>query len=322
MVMNCVPVPTSTLVAVAEVCANCGKEGNDAVKLKDCAACLLVKYCSVDCQKAHRKLHKKTCKERAVELKDERLYGQGHKWPEQDFCPICLLPLPLPTQEHSNLYACCSKMVCDGCCHEAWKIGLDNACPFCRSPTPKTGMEVLEMVLKRVAAKDPVAMRRLGDFYFCGEFGLAKDESRAIELISEAAKLGSTAALYKVGVAYYAGLGGVSQDKAKGIRCLESAAMQGDADSRHMLGYIEEDNRNVDRAVRHYMISAKMGHKDSLDTIRKMFANRLATRAQYAETLKGYQDAMEEMKSPERDEAVASGFADNLRRSQRDMKSN
>ena len=51
---------------VEDVCANCnvgaGDAGDGAVVLKNCTACLLVKYCSVDCQKAHRKLHKKACK--------------------------------------------------------------------------------------------------------------------------------------------------------------------------------------------------------------------------------------------------------------------
>ena len=62
----------------ADVCANCGKgsEGG-AVKLKDCTACRLVKHCGVDCQRPHRKQHKKACKQRAAELKDEQLYSQG-----------------------------------------------------------------------------------------------------------------------------------------------------------------------------------------------------------------------------------------------------
>ena len=57
-----------------EACANCGKHGSDTVKLKNCTACRLVKYCGVDCQKAHRKQHKKACKQRAAELEDEQLY--------------------------------------------------------------------------------------------------------------------------------------------------------------------------------------------------------------------------------------------------------
>ena len=48
--MSCVPVFKSD-----EACANCGMHGSATVKLKDCAACRLVKYCGVDCQRAHRK---------------------------------------------------------------------------------------------------------------------------------------------------------------------------------------------------------------------------------------------------------------------------
>ncbi|EJK49722.1 hypothetical protein THAOC_31369, partial [Thalassiosira oceanica] len=67
----------------ADVCANCGKGSDDegGVKLRDCTACRLVKYCGVDCQGAHRKRHKRACKQRAAELKDEQLYGQGHERP-------------------------------------------------------------------------------------------------------------------------------------------------------------------------------------------------------------------------------------------------
>ena len=69
-----------------------------------------------------------------------------------------------------------------------------------------------------------------------------------------------------------------------------------------MVGLVELDNRECDRAVRHFLISAKMGLKDSLDEIKDLFAKGLATKAQYMESLKGYQQALEEMKSPDRDE--------------------
>ena len=80
MATSCVPAS-----AAADVCANCGQEGGNDVKLKNCTACLLVKYCGVDCQRAHRKQHKKACKKRAAELKDERLYGRGLERSEGDF---------------------------------------------------------------------------------------------------------------------------------------------------------------------------------------------------------------------------------------------
>ena len=137
----------------ADVCANCGEEASDAVKLKNCTACRLVKYCSVDCQKIHRKQHKKACNKRAAELKDECLYTQGLERPEGDFCPICTLPIPLPMGTHSVFQGCCMKRICNGCAIAAKKRDMDD-CPFCRTPTPNTYDEILKMVSARVEKKD------------------------------------------------------------------------------------------------------------------------------------------------------------------------
>ena len=57
----------SCVLPADEACANCGKHRSDTVKLKDCTACRLIKYCGVECQKAHRKIHKKACKKRSAE---------------------------------------------------------------------------------------------------------------------------------------------------------------------------------------------------------------------------------------------------------------
>lgn len=48
------------------------------------------------------------------------------------------------------------------------------------------------------------------------------------------------------------------------------------------------------------MIAAKMGAKISLDSIKDMFVEGVASKEQYADALKGYQDSMEEMASSER----------------------
>ena len=81
--------------------------------------------------------------------------------------------------------------------------------------------------------------------------------------------------------------------------------MQGHVESRHNLGCDEGDKGSYDRAVKHYLISARMGHSRSVQKIKEMFMGGLATREQYTEALKGYQDAIEEMKSRDRDEAKA-----------------
>ena len=105
--MSCIAVDDGS----AGVCANCGKHESDTVKLKNCTACRLVKYCGVDCQRAHRKLHKKACKQRVAELKDEQLYSQGLERPEGDFCPICTLPIPFRMNENSLSMTCCMKRI-------------------------------------------------------------------------------------------------------------------------------------------------------------------------------------------------------------------
>ena len=53
------------------------------------------------------------------------------------------------------------------------------------------------------------------------------------------------------------------------------------------------------------MISAKMGDERSLNLIKDIFKAGLATKTQYAEALRGYQNAVEETKSAQREEANA-----------------
>jgi len=110
--MSCVAIDDDQ----ADVCANCGRGSIDSeggtVKLKNCTACRLVKYCGVDCQRAHRKQHKKVCKQRAAKLKEEQLYSKGQERPEGDFCPICTLPIPL-LAERSVFKGCCMKRICN-----------------------------------------------------------------------------------------------------------------------------------------------------------------------------------------------------------------
>ena len=87
--------------------------------------------------------------------------------------------------------------------------------------------------------------------------------------------------------------------------------MKGCALSRFNLGSIEAVNGNFELAVQHLMISAKMGHEESLNGTKTIFKGGRATKAQYAEALVGYRDAVEEMKSPQREEAKRLGLCAN-----------
>ena len=176
----------------ADLCAKCGKRG-DAVKLKNCSVCHLVKHCGVNCQRKHRKQHKKACKQCAAELKlkDEQLYSQGNERPEGDFCLICALPIPLPMNEHSVFNVCCMTKICLGCSVAVHKEeGLnDSDCSFCRTPHPNNHADTLAMIQARVEKGDPEAINHLGETYLHGGIGL-QNMQRAVELWTEAADLG------------------------------------------------------------------------------------------------------------------------------------
>jgi hypothetical protein len=60
---------------------------------------MLVKYCNVNCQKNHWPTHKKECKRRAAELRDEALFKDP---PPKEDCPICFVTMP------ENLICCMS----------------------------------------------------------------------------------------------------------------------------------------------------------------------------------------------------------------------
>ena len=234
------------------------------------------------------------------------LMASGHERPEGDACKICFLLIEVPVVEHSKIYVCCMKRVCNGCILAARQRGVYNNCPFCRTPTPADEASQLAMIRKRVDKGDALAIFFLGQKYYHGKLGLEKDAPRAIELYTEAAELGSIDAHCHLGEMHYGG-DGVELDKPRGIHHWQQAAMNGHVLGRHNLGGVEYEEGNYELAVQHWMISAKMGAEASLNGIRELFKEGHATKAQYAEALRGYRDAVEEMKSPQREEVKRLG---------------
>ena len=239
----------------------------------------------------------------------QRLMSSGHERPEGHACPICFLQVELPEWEHSSFNVCCMKWVCKGCVLAARQQGIGNKCPFCRTTYPRDQTSALAMIQKRVEKGDAVAIEFLGNQYFYGGLGLAKDVTRAIELelLTKAAELGSVKAHNMLGLVYCRGLG-VKEDKPRGIHHWQQAAIKGHPLGRHNLGCAELKEGNYDLAVQHWMISAKMGYEVSLNEIKQMFMKGHATKAQYAEALRGHQTAVEETKSPQREEAKRLGI--------------
>ena len=97
---------------------------------------------------------------------------------------------------------------------------------------------------------------------------------KAVELWTEAAELGSLEALFSIGNAYFNGEG-VQQDMETAAEFYIKAAMQGHVEARNNLACYEGKKGSCDRAVRHFLISAKMGHKESLENIKRIFNGRV-----------------------------------------------
>ena len=233
------------------------------------------------------------------------LMKKGRTRSEEDDCPICQLPLPLDLRQ-TTFRVCCMKLVCKGCMLAARKRGMRD-CPFCRAPRPKGESQVLAMIQKRVDAGDPVAMLNLGNQYVDGGFGLEKDVARAVDLYERAAELGEKKPHFKLGFLYIEGED-VEKDTAKATLHWEAAALKGDIRARHNLGVLEYNAGNYDLALQHFKIAAKLGYQPSLDNIKELFMDGIATKADYAEALRGHHSAVEDMTSPDREEALALGF--------------
>ena len=286
-------------IKVLHCCASCGIAGVDDVKLKDCSDCHLVKYCGVKCQRDHWPKHKRECKQRAAELKDEILFKQ----PESSYlgdCPICCLPLSIDLSK-SILYTCCSKLICRGCDYADGKREregrLEQRCPFCRKAVPKTKEESKERLMKRIEVNDPVAFRQMGGVRY--EKG---DYTAAFEYLTKAAALGNVAAHYRLSLMYREGKG-VEKDKKRELHHTEQAAIGGHPNARHNLGCIEEENGRVDMALKHWIIAAKLGFDKSLETVKELYKAGYVSKEDFAAALRGHYAAIVATKSPQREEA-------------------
>ncbi len=281
-------------------CANCGTAGGDDTKLMKCTACYLVRYCSVKCQKDHWKQHKKACKKRAAESKDEILFKQPENTHFGD-CPICCLPIPIDPRK-STLYPCCSKLICNGCNLANSKREIEgrqlSKCPFCRKAARKTEEEADGQLMKRIEANDPAAMRYMGS-----KKSNERDCKGAFEYYSKAAALGDVEAHFQLFGRYHYGLG-VEKDEKRALHHMEQAAIGGHPEARHSLGTMEARNGRAERAGKHFIIAAKLGHDGSLECVKEGLKAGLMSKEDYAAALRGYQSTIEATKSPQREEAA------------------
>jgi len=289
-----------TEAAADMCCASCGIGGVDDVKLKECDACDLVHYCSDNCKQDHSPNHEQLCKERAAELRDEILFRQNESSHVGD-CPICCLPLPINDSKKIAMMPCCSKIICEGCEYanklRQFKENSQRTCPFCRHPTPKTEEEKNKNLMKRVEKNDPVGMSQMG---------LTRehegDYDSAFGLWTKAAELGDAIAHFSLSTSYRKGEG-VEADHKKEIYHLEKAAIAGHPGARSNLGCYEAINLRNDRAVKHWIIGANLGHDKSIQILTRFYKDGLVRKEEFAAALRAHQAAVDATKSPQREEA-------------------
>ena len=128
------------------------------------------------------------------------------------------------------------------------------------------------------------------------------DKARAVESWTEAARLSSVSAHFELCAALALG-NGVGRSMKLSIHHCEIAAKGGHPLARHNLGCDESDLRNYKRALKHWMISAMMGHEESLTSILELCKHGNASKDDYARALAGFQKAVDERTSPERTSA-------------------
>ena len=122
-------------------------------------------------------------------------------------------------------------------------------------------------------ANNARAFYNLAGYYDRGIKGFPQDWSRANELLLRAGELGCAEAYFNLSNSYYHNGRGVEVDKKKAKYFYELAAMNGNVDARHNLGCMEGQAGNDDRAMKHFILSARDGHKKSLDGVKAGFMN-------------------------------------------------
>ena len=176
-----------------------------------------------------------------------------------------------------------------------WKQGLENRCAFCREPVANSEEETIKRVMKRIKKhNDPVAMIEIGKRrYHEGDYG------KALQYYAKAAELGDLDAQFLVGGLYHDGQG-VEKDMKKAVYHMEQAAIGGHPLARNILASYEVKNKRPDRAVKHLIIAANLGHERSMKELREHYSDGNMNKDEYAAALRGYQSAVNETKSAER----------------------
>ena len=96
------------------------------------------------------------------------------------------------------------------------------------------------------------------------------------------------------------GVKGVKKDLKKELYIADQAVIGGDTFARHNLGCAEWKYGRRDRAVKHWIIAAKLGYDLSLEELKDCYREGLVSKEDFAAALRAHQAAVDATKSPEK----------------------
>ena len=239
----------------------------------------------------------------------------------RDECAICLRPLPL-VEEESVHKGCCGQKMCGGCVVAARQVliktnqkrkdngqpKLPDLCAYCREPAPVGDAPLVCQWEERMEQGDATAYYSMGLAFQNGQCGKPKRPKKAFSLLLRSADLGCPEACVRVAAIYDLGDKGVEKDSALATKYFVLAAKGGNVVARHVLASIEVTTTlNLHRGIKHLKIAAEHGYKESLDKLVLMKEDGVIGKDECNETARAYYNAVNEMKSEERDNPMALG---------------
>ena len=207
-----------------------------------------------------------------------------------------------PTQSRNAIFSI--KYVAELCAGCMLQVSAGNdICPFCRTLTAESRDEQLQRCTTRMEAGDADAFSSMGAWYMLRSHTLPQDIDKGLESLLRSAELESASAYYGIADFYSAGQL-VPRNAKKALFHNQQAAMRANILARHRLGFGEMLLGNSDQAIKHWMIAVTSGNEDSLGTIKLMFTEGTATKAEYERALRAYHSYQEETQSDQHTRAL------------------
>ena len=97
---------------------------------------------------------------------------------------------------------------------------------------------------------------------------------------------------------------GVAKDEKEAVHYMEEAAIGGHTTSRYNLGVYEWNNGSRERAMKHFIIAAKLGDDDSVGKLKQGYKEGSVSKEDFAAALRAHQAAVDATKSSQRDAAA------------------